>query len=111
LADEIYRLLGRRSQLRIELIRPAGDKVSRLNSCVPVFENGIVFAPDRDWADAVIQEIASFPRGRHDDYVDSSSMAIRYLRESGVAVRRQEHEFEVREKRMYRKQTPALYDV
>lgn len=111
LADEIYRLVGRRSTLRIELIRPAGDKVSRLNSCVPVFENGIVFAPDRDWADAVIQEIASFPRGRHDDYTDSCSMAIRYLRERGVAVRKVEHDFEVRESRMYRKPQPAPYDV
>lgn len=111
LRDEIWRLLGGRRQLRVDLVRPAGDKVARLNSCVPVFEAGVVYAPERDWSDEVINEIASFPRGRHDDYCDSTSMAIRWMRENGVALRGSEHEEELRERRTYRKRQSPLYDV
>lgn len=64
--QEIYRLIGRR-HFQIELIRARGDKLSRLNACVPVFEAGVVYAPDREWADMVIRQVASFPRAKHDD--------------------------------------------
>jgi predicted phage terminase large subunit-like protein len=107
---EIHRLIGRR-QFQVELMPARGDKVARLNACVAIFENGVVYAPDKEWADMVIQQVTSFPRGRHDDLVDTVSMAIRYLRAKGVAVRREEVEDELTERRRYRKAIAPLYDV
>ncbi len=108
--DEIYRLIGGR-EIRLELIPPRGDKVARLNACVPIFESGIIFAPEKDWSDMVIREVSAFPRGRHDDLTDTVAMALLYLRATGVAVRREEHEEEVTARMMYRKKPRPLYDV
>ena len=43
------------------------DKAARLHSVVHIFAEGMVYAPDRNWADMVITEVAVFPKGRHDD--------------------------------------------
>lgn len=80
-------------------------------STEPLFSNSIVYAPDREWAQDVIDEVSVFPRGRHDDYVDSTSQALNYLRRTGVAVRREEHDEEVLGRRMYRKPSKPVYDV
>jgi predicted phage terminase large subunit-like protein len=108
--DEIYQLIGKR-EIRIILIPPAADKAARLMSTEPLFSNSIVYAPDREWAQDVIDEVSVFPRGRHDDYVDSTSQALNYLRRTGVAVRREEHDEEVLGRRMYRKPSKPVYDV
>lgn len=109
-ADEIYRLVGRAS-INIELVRPAGDKISRMNACVPIFENRIVYAPDKEWSDMVIRQVSNFPRASHDDLADTVSQALIYLRRTGVAVRREEHDDEIFERRRFRKQEAAIYDV
>ena len=44
------------------------DKFSRLNSVAPLFEAGLVWYPDTPWAEEVIEEIAAFPFGAHDEY-------------------------------------------
>ena len=44
------------------------------------------------WADSVISQAEMFPKGAHDDLVDSSSMALRWMRENGIAVRTDEME-------------------
>jgi len=51
------------------------DKITRLNAVSDMFASGIVWAPNRSWAEEVIDEVASFPAGEHDDYVDSCSLA------------------------------------
>lgn len=109
-ADEIHRLVSRR-EINIELVPPLGDKVSRLHTTVPLFENEIIYAPDTEWAQEVIDQVAKFPRVRHDDLVDTVSLALGYLRKTGVAVRREEHDENILELRRYRKPEPALYDV
>jgi phage terminase large subunit-like protein len=43
-----------------------------------------VWAPDRRWAKEVIEEVASFPAGEHDDYVDTVSMALMRFRQGGM---------------------------
>jgi predicted phage terminase large subunit-like protein len=63
---------------------PRGDKVARLHAVVPQFSGGLVYAPDRKWADMVIDEVSSFPRGKHDDLVDCVSAALKKLRDIGV---------------------------
>ena len=59
------------------------DKISRLNAVTDIFASGMVWAPNRHWADEVIEEVASFPAGDHDDYVDTVSMAIMRFRKGG----------------------------
>jgi len=46
------------------------DKRARINSVADMFASGMVWAPDRRWAHAVIDEIAEFPNGEHDENVD-----------------------------------------
>lgn len=82
--QELRRLM-RGDEYQIVSINPKGDKVARVHSIVPMFTGGLIYAPKRRWSDACIEEISSFPRGRHDDYVDSVSMALGYMRRTGLA--------------------------
>lgn len=59
------------------------DKYTRVNSIAPLFESGLVWAPDSRWAEEVIDECAAFPAGEHDDYVDTVTQALRRFREGG----------------------------
>jgi predicted phage terminase large subunit-like protein len=59
------------------------DKISRLNSVSDLFASGRVWAPGSRWADEVIDEVASFPSGEHDDYVDACSLALMRFRKGG----------------------------
>jgi predicted phage terminase large subunit-like protein len=59
------------------------DKISRLNAVSDLFASGRVWAPGTRWADEVIDEVASFPAGEHDDYVDSVSLAMMRFRKGG----------------------------
>ena len=43
------------------------DKHVRVNSCAPLFEAGLIWAPDMKFAEEVIEECASFPYGDHRD--------------------------------------------
>ena len=59
------------------------DKISRLNAVSDLFASGRVWAPPTHWAEEVIDEVASFPSGEHDDYVDSVSLALMRFRKGG----------------------------
>ena len=59
------------------------DKISRLNAASDLFASGRVWAPNTHWAEEVIDEVAAFPSGEHDDYVDSVSLAIMRFRQGG----------------------------
>ena len=59
------------------------DKFTRMHSCAPVFESGMVWAPEMNFADEVIEECASFPNGEHDDLADSMTQAILRFRQGG----------------------------
>ena len=59
------------------------DKIARVNAIADIFSSGRVWAPETRWADEVIEEVASFPGGEHDDYVDSVSMAMMRFRQGG----------------------------
>jgi phage terminase large subunit-like protein len=41
------------------------------------FANGMIYEPDRQWAELVITEMEVFPKGRCDDLTDSTTQAIR----------------------------------
>ena len=59
------------------------DKISRLNAVSDLFASKRVWAPNTQWAEEVIDEVASFPAGEHDDYVDSVSLAMMRFRRGG----------------------------
>jgi len=59
------------------------DKVVRLNAVADLFSSGTVWAPDTRWAREVIEEVAAFPVGEHDDYVDTTSQALLRFRQGG----------------------------
>ena len=60
------------------------DKHSRVNSVAPLFESGMIWAPEQKFADDVIEECAAFPYGDHDDLVDSTTQAIMRFRQGGL---------------------------
>tara|TARA_R100000081_G_scaffold70886_1_gene37832 strand:+ start:38 stop:1243 length:1206 start_codon:yes stop_codon:yes gene_type:complete len=60
------------------------DKITRMHMAAPMFEAGRVWAPaDKKFAEEVIEEVASFPYGDHDDFCDSMTMAILRFRQGG----------------------------
>jgi predicted phage terminase large subunit-like protein len=59
------------------------DKISRLNAVADIFASGRVWAPATRWAEEVIDEVAEFPAGSHDDFVDTVSMAMHRFRRGG----------------------------
>ena len=59
------------------------DKMVRLNAVADLFTSGKVWAPDTRWAKEVIEEIASFPVGEHDDFVDTCTQALLRYRQGG----------------------------
>jgi predicted phage terminase large subunit-like protein len=59
------------------------DKISRLNAVSDLFASGRVWCPNTHWAEEVVNEVAEFPAGEHDDYVDSVSLALMRFRRGG----------------------------
>ena len=71
----------------------------------------MVYAPDKTWADEVITQCGTFPKGRHDDLVDTVSMAMRHLREAGMLVRQPEWAADVADATRHQTKQRALYEV
>ena len=95
-AQEVRRLYSHET-FAVQLVDPKGqDKLARLHSVAHLFAEGMIYAPDRDWADKLITQVGQFPRGKHDDLVDTVSMAIRHLRDAGLLVRSPEWAAEVK---------------
>ena len=59
------------------------DKLSRVNAVADIFASGMVWYPKTHWAEEVIEQCASFPRGSHDDLVDSTTLALMRFRQGG----------------------------
>ena len=57
------------------------DKVSRVHSVAPLFESGMIWAPETTWAEELIEECAAFPNGEYDDLVDSTTQALMRYRQ------------------------------
>ena len=108
----------------VQLIDPGRqDKVARVHSVAHLFWEGIVQAawtgqglddPEarpRAWADMVIHQCATFPRGAHDDLVDSTTQALRHLRDLGMLTKAAERQSDEEEALRFRKPEPKLYPV
>jgi len=59
------------------------DKHSRMHSVAPIFESGMVYAPEKAFAEDMIEECASFPFGANDDLCDTMTQALMRFREGG----------------------------
>lgn len=69
----------------VELMDPKGDKVARAIAVQATFAQKMIYAPlERTWCMDIINECAIFPHGKHDDYVDSSTQAVKHLRDLGL---------------------------
>jgi len=79
------------------------DKIARLNAVADIFASGRVWVPNTHWAEELIEEVASFPSGEHDDLVDSMSQALlRYRRGGFIQLDSDEKE----EQRQFRRRVP-----
>jgi predicted phage terminase large subunit-like protein len=80
-ASELQRLYSQ-DGIVVHLIAPRGDKVARCHSIVPILAQGLVYAPNLAWSDdLLLPELANFPYGKYDDLVDSTTMALNFLRQ------------------------------
>lgn len=59
------------------------DKIARLNSVSDIIASGKVWVPQTRWAEELIDEIAAFPSGEHDDLVDATTLALMRFRQGG----------------------------
>ena len=60
------------------------DKTTRMHSVAPIFESGLVYAPQKAFAEEMIEECASFPFGANDDLCDTMTQALIRFREGGL---------------------------
>ena len=82
------------------------DKIARLNSVADIFASGHVWVPNTHWAEELVEEVASFPSGEHDDLVDSTSQALMRFRRGGFIRLASDEQEEVRE---FRRRKTAYY--
>jgi predicted phage terminase large subunit-like protein len=82
-APLIYEL--RQTGILLEEYTPGkgSDKIARVNAISDLFASGVVWCPETRWADELMEELAAFPNGEHDDLVDSTSQALLRFRRGG----------------------------
>lgn len=93
----------------IQLVKPKGDKVARAYSVQPLFTQGVVYAPDKDWAEEVIDQCERFPKAAHDDLVDSTTQALRWIRDNGLAASDEEVAEQARRSVAHSRKPGAIY--
>lgn len=63
-------------------VNPKGGKIDRAQAALPFIAAGNVYLPTPDmapWVNDLVNEAASFPYGKHDDLVDSTTQALLQL--------------------------------
>lgn len=65
---------------RIEPVKADTDKISRSTAPSSMIDRGCVFIPEQaPWLSDFIDELVTFPQGKHDDQVDTMNQALNYL--------------------------------
>ena len=59
------------------------DKIARLNAVSDIIASGKVWVPRTRWAEELVDEVAAFPSGEHDDLVDATTLALLRFRQGG----------------------------
>jgi predicted phage terminase large subunit-like protein len=61
--------------------QPTGDKTMRLHAQTAMIENGFVNIPETaPWLAEYLHEMAVFPKGKHDDQVDSTAQFLEWFK-------------------------------
>ena len=96
--------LRRETSLPVLPIGVDRDKITRAQAVTPLVEAGKVFLPaSAPWLPDFLDELSSFPAAPHDDQVDSTTMALNWMRSPGERAlityyrRRHEEQHERRE--------------
>lgn len=72
--------LRKTTAIPIIAVPALGSKVSRAEAVTTLFEAGlVVLPPDEPWIHEFIEEHVAFPNGKHDDQVDTTTMALARL--------------------------------
>jgi predicted phage terminase large subunit-like protein len=113
-ANELRRLYNRENW-GVQLVNPVGDKVSRAHSVVPLFADNAIYAPYMakngmftKWAELVIDECMKFPKGAHDDFVDSVTQFLSWARENEILVRADEMSASLEEQATYKHREASI---
>jgi predicted phage terminase large subunit-like protein len=62
--------------------KPEGDKIMRLHAQTTAIESGFVFVPEAaPWLAAYLHEMTVFPKGKHDDQVDSTAQFLDWFKQ------------------------------
>ena len=110
-AQELTRLYGHENW-SVQTIDPKGDKVARAYAIQGLLESGLVCAPtSKVWAEKMIAQASSFPKGAHDDLVDTLSQALKFLREEGYLRQAAERRAQLRATQEHTKPLGPLYEV
>ena len=81
-----------RAHMPVRAYNPGrADKLQRLNIVSSLFARGRVWMPEssqrpryvKDWVEPLLSQLCSFPDTTHDDFVDSTTQALRFLRDAG----------------------------
>lgn len=87
LGQELRRVYGT-AEFGVQIIDPGNqDKVARAYAVQGLFFDGCIYAPDRTFADLVINQAAVFPKGKHDDLVDTMTQGLNWMRKNGLLQR------------------------
>lgn len=119
-SQELRRLYGNINTFSVEEVNPDqwGDKVARVTAVQHMFADGMIYASarkdgdkvvPRSFSKLVIDQMAVFPYAAHDDLVDTSAMALLYLRQVGHIQRRDEFAAQQIEAMTYRRELPPVY--
>lgn len=97
----------------IQVVDPGrGDKVARAYAIQHLFADGMIYAPDYEWAEKLITQAESFPKADHDDLVDSMTQALLHLRTVGFAQKPAEIVADRTDSMLYKPHKPQpLYPV
>ena len=86
------------------------DKEARASASLSIFHSKRIWAPLRKvWARDVIEECASFPRGNYDDYVDTVTQAVSWVRDNMLVIARREPWHDVEEEYYKPHRSRAFY--
>ena len=90
--------------------QPDRDKVARAYSITSLFHNGRIYAPfNKVWAKDVLEESRAFPTAAHDDYMDTLTQALLWVRNGGYLTHGDDTWLDKAEKRVYNRELRSYY--
>jgi len=64
--------------------QPQSDKIMRMHAQTAMIENGFVHLPkEATWLAEYLHELTAFPKGKHDDQVDSTAQMLDWFKRAG----------------------------